>query len=317
MVTGARVLTLGETLGVAITPTGVGVDAAAEARLDVAGAESTVAIGVARLGVIAGWLGVLGRDALGDRVVRALRAEGVDTGAIRRDEAPTAFMLRERRSAGRTVVSYYRKDSAGSRLAPADVDAAFVGFEPTLVHLTGITPALSESAAAAVRRAAELAREHGVELSVDVNLRRTLPGMARSVAVVRELLSTAAVVFVGDDELEAVSDLTDPEAAAREIASRGAGEVVLKQGAQGAQVLTDGAFQHASAMTVDVVDVVGAGDAFVAGYLAARAIGLPVTDRLRWGTVAAAFTVGSPSDWQGLPTRSDLEGFDGGPTTRR
>lgn len=317
MVSAARVLTLGETMGVAVTPAGEGLESATYARVDVAGAESTVAIGLARLGVAAGWLGVLGRDALGDRIVRALRAEDVDVAAVRRTDVPTGFMLRERRSPGRTNVVYYRSGSAGSQLGPADVDAAFASFAPTLVHLTGITPALSESAARAVRHATELARSRGAEVSVDVNLRRTLPGVGRSVEVVRELLTTAAVVFVGDDELDAVSTATDPEAVAREVAATGVAEVVVKRGVDGALALVDGSAHDVGAVPVDVADVVGAGDAFVAGYLAARATGLPVAGRLRWGTVAAAFTVGSPSDWQSLPTRAELESFESCASTRR
>lgn len=317
MVTAARILTLGETMGVAVTPSGESLESATAARLDVAGAESTVAIGLARLGVAAGWLGVVGHDALGDRILRELRAEGVETGSARRVDAPTGFMLRERRSPGITAVTYYRTESAGSQIAPSDVDAAFAEFRPTLLHLTGITPALSESAAAAVRRAAELARTGGVEVSLDVNLRRTLPGYGRSLEVVRELLPVADLVFIGDDEVHAVCAATEPLEVTRDLLRRGVGEVVIKRGTEGAQATLDGQTFSAAAVPVVPVDAVGAGDSFAAGYLAARSFGMPGAERLRWATVAAAFTVGGPSDWQSLPTRAELEAFDASAPTRR
>lgn len=318
MVRPGHVLTLGETMGVAVTPRGEAASVAATARLDTAGAESTVAIGLARLGVPVSWLGVVGEDELGVRIRRDLHAEGVHTPALRRVEgARTGFMLRELRSPGLTTVTYYRADSAGSQLSSEDVERAFAACEPALVHLTGITPALSESAAAAVDRAVHLAQETGAEVSMDVNLRRALPGFGRSVKVVRALLPRVDILFVGDDELDVVSDSTDPGEAARDLVARGIGEVVVKLGADGAQALAAGEEARATAQPVEVVDVVGAGDSFVAGYLAARAYGRSLAERLRWGTIAAAFTLGSPSDWQALPSRADLEAYDGGPRTRR
>lgn len=314
----SRVLTLGETMGVAVTPRGEPLQQATTARLHTAGAESTVAIGLSRLGVPACWVGVLGADPLGERVLRDLRAEGVVTDYARIDDtAPTGFMIRELRTAELTRVSYYRAGSAGSHLSADDIESAFRGFSPTMVHLTGITPALSESAANAVHRAVECAVTAGVEISLDVNHRPSLPGSAAAARAVVSLLPHVDVLFVGDDELHIVAAETRPEDAAAKLASRGIREVVVKRGSAGAIALVDGELHQALAQPVAPVDFVGGGDSFVAGYLAASSEGLPVRDRLRWGTITAAYTIGSQGDWEGLPHRTELDLYDGTSRTQR
>ncbi|HEU5425680.1 MAG TPA: sugar kinase [Actinocrinis sp.] len=305
----SRLLTIGETMGVAVTELGDPLRTARELRLSTAGAESTVAIGLRRLGHAAAWVGVVGEDELGARVLRDLAAEGVDTRFARVDpERPTGFMIRELRTADCTRVSYYRERSAGSRLCPADIEAALaVNQSFDLVHLTGITPALSESCAQAVRVLAESARHARIPISFDVNYRSTLPGSAGAAAFVKELLPGIDLLFAGDDELAMVTDETDPHRAARELAARGIAEVVVKRGAEGALVATAaGDAAEQPALPVRVVDAIGAGDSFTAGYLAARFDGRSLTERLRWGTIAAACTVAAHGDWEGLPTRADL-----------
>jgi|SRR6185437_2718274 len=314
-------LTIGETMGVAVTEVGDPLRTARELRLSTAGAESTVAIGLRRLGHAATWVGVVGEDELGARVLRDLAAEGVDTRFARVDpERPTGFMIRELRTADYTRVSYYRECSAGSRLCPADIEAALAvnqGFD--LVHLTGITPALSESGAQSVRVLVESARQASIPISFDVNYRGTLPGSAGAAAFAKELLSGIDLLFVGDDELAMVTEETDPHRAARELAARGPAEVVVKRGAAGALVATAaGDLAEQPALPVRVVDAIGAGDSFTAGYLAARFDGRSLIERLRWGTIAAACTVGTHGDWEGLPTRADLlRRAGGGPNTVR
>lgn len=315
-----RLLTIGETMGVAVTELGDPLRTARGLRLSTAGAESTVAIGLSRLGHEAVWVGVVGEDELGARVRRDLAAEGVDTRFARTDpDHQTGFMIRELRSAEYTRVTYFRRDSAGSRLRPADVEAALsANPDLDLVHLTGITPALGESCAEAVRRAVELARAAGIPVSFDVNYRSTLPGSGVLAGLVKELLPGIDVLFVGDDELALVTEEADAEHAARDLLARGPAEVVVKQGSNGALAATaDGGVVTHPALQVRVVDVIGAGDSFTAGYLAARFDGLAPAQRLRWGTIAAACTVGTHGDWEGLPTRADLRGRGGGPVTIR
>jgi 2-dehydro-3-deoxygluconokinase len=302
-------LTIGETLGVAATSPGNPLRTAAELRLSTAGAEATVAIGMQRLGHSAAWVGSLGADEMGRRIIRELAAEGVDTRFIRTTpDIKTGFMLRDHRTAEFTTVDYYRTGLAGSLLRPDDVDAAFDGVgEVSILHLTGITSLLSASCRAAVHRAVELAERCGATVSFDVNYRRALATPEQASGDARELTTHADIVFVGDDELQLLTDETAPAAAIRAIAASGPSEVILKRGADGACAWHgDDEIASTTALTVTVADVIGAGDSFVAGYLAARCHGLGIVDRLRWATVCAACTVGTHGDWEGLPSRAEL-----------
>jgi 2-dehydro-3-deoxygluconokinase len=125
------------------------------------------------------------------------------------------------------------------------------------------------------------------------------------------------VLFVGDDELHVLGESGDLEASAAALGAAGVGEVVVKRGAAGSMALVDGAVHRAGATPVHIVDVIGAGDSFVAGYLAARCEALSVDERLAWGARAAAFTIGSSGDWEGLPTRTELLQHDPSPRTCR
>jgi 2-dehydro-3-deoxygluconokinase len=142
----------------------------------VAGAEANVAVGLARLGHRVLYVGRVGADGFGQAIVRRLRGEEVDVSGVVVDAARrTGLMVRERRVLGPSEVVYHRSGSAGSALEPSDVDAVGAAFDGAQwLHLTGITPALSESAHAAVLRAIVLARAAGVRVSFDVNLRRRL-----------------------------------------------------------------------------------------------------------------------------------------------
>ena len=177
---------------------------------------------------------------IGRRIIRELRAEEVDTSFVRTvADTRTGFMLRDHRTPDFVAVEYYRTELAGSRLCPTDVEAAFDGAgEVAVVHLTGITPVLSETCRAATLRAIELAKEHGATVSFDVNYRQTLAAPAQASADARELLPDVDVLFVGDDEMHLLTDETDPDTAARALCALGPTEVVVKQGADGACVIT-------------------------------------------------------------------------------
>ena len=295
-------VTFGETMGlVAADDVGM-LDYARSFRLGIGGAESNVAIGVTRLGGRATWLGRVGPDATGDLIERRLRTEGVHTIAIR-DAAFTGLMVRYRRTGERTHVDYHRAGSAGSRLNPADLSAAEVE-SAGILHVTGITPALSDSARSAVFQAVETARSAGVPVSIDVNYRGKLWSRFVAAPVLRDLVSRADIVFAGPEE--AALFLGDEEPLTG-LAALGPGEVIVKDGARGCMALIDGKSFTMPALAVTVLDPVGAGDAFVAGYLADRLAGADPGARLGLAIAAGAFAVTVPGDCEGLPTRADLE----------
>ncbi|SRR5712691_11747880 len=305
------VLTFGESLAVASALRTGPLRMSRTLELSMAGAESNVAIGLSRLGFAVAWIGRVGADEVGALVVERLRAEGVDTAAVRMDpSAPTALMIKEHRTAGVTRVHYYRTGSAGSRLRPSDVDEDLIA-AARLVHLTGITPALSDSARDAVRHVVAVASAKGVPVSFDVNYRSRLWDAGSAAAELSILAAQAAIVFAGEDELPLITGGARGPDAARELARKGLPsgprEVVVKRGSRGAAVFTaDGAEHEQPAVPVTAVDPVGAGDAFAAGYLAGFLDGQEPQDRLSLGCTLGAFAVSCAGDWEGLPTRDEL-----------
>lgn len=310
----SRVVTFGETMAL-LRPEEAGSLADADRlRVGIGGAESNVAIGLARLGADVAWLGRIGADGFGDRIVRELHAEGVQTLALVDDGAPTGLMIKERTTtdAARPVI-YYRTGSAGSRLSADDLPALGIP-DAALLHITGITPALSPSAHDAVLAAVASAAAAGVPVSFDVNHRPALWRDRDPAEVYRRLAASATIVFAGLDEAQLLLD-SHPDAAdaARAIAALGPSQVIIKLGADGCVALIDGVLHETSAVPVEVVDTVGAGDAFVAGYLAELLAGLPAEERLTTAVTTGAFACLSPGDWEGFPRRDQLGLLDPAP----
>jgi 2-dehydro-3-deoxygluconokinase len=305
-----EVLTLGETMA-AFRMSGL-VRLGGTAQVSVAGAESTVAIGLARLGHRAGWIGVTGADEPGELVRRTLRAEGVDLSLARvSTDGPTGLILFESRIGDISRVTYYRTGSAGSRLGAADVATAFAA-PPRLLHVTGITCALGPGPYEAVATATRLAREAGTSVCLDVNYRSRLWTTAEAAAALRPLLSLVDILVASDDELAVVTDSADPIDALR---AAGVREVVVKHGADGATLHGPTHEVRCPARRVPVVDTVGAGDAFVAGLLSGVLDDLPAEARLNRAVTTGAFAVATRGDWEGLPTRTELGLLDHTPGT--
>ncbi|WP_422935218.1 sugar kinase [Sinomonas sp. P47F7] len=273
-----------------------------------AGAELNVAVGLARLGHASAWAGVIGDDELGTFVLRSLAAENVDTAGVRRTSLPTAVMFLEARTPDVSRVFYHRAGAAGTALGMHDVDR-ILDRDVAWLHLTGITPALSEGARAATLHAAQICRDRGTPFSLDVNFRSKLWSATDAETVLPWLAEGAAVVIGSEDELGLVAPcgaVDSVDSAAAELLAAGAEDVVVKLGARGAAAYTAGGRVEAPAFEVSVRDTVGAGDAFTAGYLSARLERLDVPARLRRGTALGAFAVGSHGDWEGLPRRDEL-----------
>ncbi|MGO1768367.1 MAG: sugar kinase [Microbacterium sp.] len=274
------------------------------AQLSIAGAEGNVAIGLARLGHDVAWAGRVGDDEAGALVRRTLRAEGVGLEAVVvDDERETGLLTSEQRMSDRMRVEYHRRGSAGSRWSESDVARA-LALHPRIVHVTGITPAVSDEARAATVLLIRSAAEAGVRVSIDVNYRSRLWSREEAARVMAPLVRSASIVIASPDELELVA--TDPA----ELLAAGVDEVVLKDGARGARAHTADGETASSAKAVRAVDAVGAGDAFSAGYLSGVLDGGSVSERLERATRLGAFAVTSRGDWEGLPTRGELAMLD-------
>ena len=275
--------------------------------LKVGGAESNLAIALSRLGIPAGWVSALGDDEPGQLVLDRVRAEGVDTSRVKRlPDRPTGLYLREKVGA-QTRVYYYRAGSAASALAPGDLDRAYLEGADFL-HLTGITPALSESCRAFTLWVAREARAAGARVSFDVNYRSKLWAADAARAFAEEVTLAVDVLLVGDEEARALWGRDDPDLL-RELAAAGPDEVVLKRGSEGSLALVGDAVFEAPAFPTQEVDSIGAGDAFAAGFLAGHLWGQGPEERLRTANAMGALSVATLGDYEGLPDGRELRAF--------
>lgn len=278
----------------------------------VAGAESNVAVGLARLGHRVGWISRVGNDEFGECILASIRGEGVDVSQVVVDaQAPTGVYFKERRGAGVSRVYYYRSGSAASHLAPDDVDPDYIR-QARYLHLTGITPALSASCHATVLRAIDVAREAGVPISFDPNVRLKLWSAQRAREVLLDLIARVQLVMASQEEAELLTGEGDPERAAWALADLGPSLVVVKLGPEGALGLSGGAVVRQRALPVEVVDTIGAGDAFAAGFLSGQLRGWDVAASLQLGNIMGALTTTVPGDVEGLPTWSEILPYLGG-----
>lgn len=303
------VVTAGETMGLFSSSTTGILSQGSEFRFSIGGAESNVAIGLSRLGTPSHWIGRVGDDEVGRAVVAALRSESVGISAIVNPRLPTATMFRTRRIPGHTAVTYQRRGSAGSSLEPNDFDAALIE-SASAVHITGITPALSESASAAIDRLVDLAAAARIPVSMDLNFRAALWGRDAAGRRLASLAPRCQLIFAGDDEAALITGASDVDGHLRVFASWGVQQAVLKRGADGAAALIDGRRYDADAIPIQPVDTVGAGDAFVAGYLHAWLEGVEAPGRLQLANRVGAFQCLAEGDWEGMPRVAELGMLD-------
>jgi 2-dehydro-3-deoxygluconokinase len=270
------------------------------------GAESNVACTLARAGHRVRWVSRLGRDGFGDRLLAVIAAAGVDVSAVRRDPArPTGIYFRTDGDRGRDLETvYYRAGSAASAMSPATVPPES-WTDARVLHLTGITAALSADCAALLRELTA-PRPGRPLISFDVNHRPQLWPAGRAGPMLRDLADASDLVFVGEDEAEAVWGITGGPAAIR-AALPGPATVVVKRGARDAVLLTRGRTIRVSAPRAEVVAPVGAGDAFAAGYLSALLRDRPEAERLRHAHLFAAAALGAPGDLAPPPPRADAD----------
>lgn len=269
------------------------------------GDTSTFAIAAARAGASAAYLTRVGEDAFGQQFLDLWRREGVDVGAVDADaDAPTGLYFITHDSTGH-VFSYRRAGSAATRMRfGAGFKAAVAGAR--LLHVSGISQAISPGACDCVFEAIECARAHGVLVSYDLNFRPRLWPAARARAIARATIAQADVFLPSMDEARVLFGIDDPQAVIAWAHDAGARRVALKMGAGGALVSDGQGVTAVPAPKVDAVDATGAGDCF-AGVLAARLIaGDPLVQAARAACTAAAISTTGFGAVDPLPTWADV-----------
>jgi 2-dehydro-3-deoxygluconokinase len=303
-------LAIGDAL-IALTPhEPVSLEETADLAVHIGGAELNTAIGVRRLGLEVSWLGRIGDDPLGRRVLRTLRAAGVHTEtAVLDPGAPTGLYLREWLPDGLRRPYYYRQGSAGSRLRAEDWPDPWPSGvpRPTVLHVTGITSALSATAAGAITAMLAESAVLGCLISVDPNYRPVLwPEEAVARQRLRELVSMAGLVLLSEDDAQLLFGSTDPDVVRDALQALSVPLAVFKRGAAGAIAWRGADTVEVPAERVRAVDPVGAGDGFNAGFLAATMLGLDLDLAMRCGAWCGARAVERVGDNAGYPTLDEL-----------
>ncbi|WP_369225061.1 sugar kinase [Streptomyces sp. R39] len=285
----------------------------------IGGAESNVAGALAAAGHTVRWVSRVGADGFGDHLVETVASYGVDVSCVVRDPArPTGVYFRTAadRATDAHEVAYYRAGSAASAMSARTVDLAAVR-AGRILHLSGITAALSEGCLGLLRELTASTGERPPLVSFDVNYRPRLWTGSGGAEVLLELARRADIVFVGEDEAEQAWGVGGGPPAIRELLPEPE-VLVVKQGAKGATAFVSapagerpapaaapGAFEPAPA--VGVVASVGAGDAFAAGFLSGTLRGLPVRRSLRVGHLFAAAALTTPADFAPPPGRDTTD----------
>ncbi|MBP2240499.1 2-dehydro-3-deoxygluconokinase [Cytobacillus eiseniae] len=276
----------------------------------IGGAESNVAIGLTRLGHSVGWFSKLGDDPFGRYIQKYVRGEGVDTSScLFTDQAPTGLIFKEQLSPEDMNVYYYRKNSAASLMEAADLKEEYIS-KAKILHISGITPALSDSCYEAVMKAIAIAKKNQMKIVFDPNLRLKLWSIEKAKKVFNEIAAYADVILPGLDEGQFMTGLTDVEEVAEALMGNEDKTIIIKLGEKGAYYHTKNENGYVEGFPVQrVVDPVGAGDGFAAGIISGILRKEPMEQVVRRANAIGAMVVGMSGDIEGLPTFESVERF--------
>lgn len=274
----------------------------------VGGAESNFAIALTRLGHSVSWISRLGNDEFGLYVRNFIRGEGVDTSHVTFDsDHPTAVFFKERYEASDPKVYYYRAGSAASLMDHSLLkENDFAGAK--FLHITGITAALSPSCRSLIYHAIELAKKQNVTVVFDPNIRLKLWSREEARTVLMDIASKCDIVLPGIDEGELLTGDTTPEEISEALMESGAKAVVVKLGESGAFYQTKDTKEYVDGYKIEhVVDTVGAGDGFAAGFISGLLRGWSYREAVALGNRIGASAITVTGDVEGYPYWSEID----------
>lgn len=272
-----------------------------------AGDSLNILVAASRLGSSTGYITRLGGDPFARYLLGVWKSEGIDVSQVRQVEGFNAVHFVAQLPGGDRDFVYYRKGSAPSTMVPSDVDPAYVGAARVL-HVSGITQAISASARATTLRAVEIARDNGVLVSYDPNYRRQLWDTGEARSALREVLPGVDIFFPSlPSDTEAYFGTSDPRRVIAEAQAAGVGVVAVKQGDRGALVGAGGeVFEVPAHVPGPVVDTTGAGDAFNGGFLHGVLAGMSYRDAATLGSIAAGLKVRGRGALTTMPTGDEV-----------
>ncbi|MEV0717947.1 sugar kinase [Asanoa sp. NPDC050611] len=280
-------------------------DSADEFTTGFGGDTSNFLVAAARSGARAGYVTRIGADPFGDRFLRLWHDEGIETTHVIRAEGERTGVYFISRDPARSVFTYYRADSAASRLTPADIPESAVAGARAL-HVSGITQAISLSACDAVFHAMTVAKASGTLVSYDPNYRPQLWALERARAVVARSIELSDVAFPNIEEGRVLTGVEDPLEVLDWYASHGPRTVVLKMGAEGALLWHEGTRTEVKPHPCNPVDSTGAGDAFDGAFMASLVGGATPAEAARHAAIAGALTTQGHGAVGPIPTRATI-----------
>lgn len=304
----AEVLTIGEPMVLFAADQEGPLDRVDHFTKYVSGSEVNFAVGISRLGHQVAYISKAGQDPFGKYINQFLQDNNIDRRYFAFDqEHTTGFQLKEKVYQGDPEVVSFRKNSAAANMNLQDVEA-IVWQGVKHLHVTGIPPALSESCREALYKLIALAREQGVTISFDPNLRPSLwENQQTMIEVINDLACRCDLVLPGINEGKILLGSDDPEVIADYYLKAGVQAVIVKMGSKGAFVKTHQESFISEAFTVEkVIDTVGAGDGFAVGVVSALLEELPLSEAVVRGNAIGALVVMAPGDNDGLPNKDQL-----------
>jgi 2-dehydro-3-deoxygluconokinase len=274
-----------------------------------AGAETNVAIGLARLGFGSGWASKVGSDSFGEFIIQRLKEESVNIDHVFFDKSyPTGFQVKSKVQVGDPEVQYFRKGSAASQMGVKDFQENYF-LSASHMHMTGIPLAISEHTRAFARHALTFMKNNGRTVSFDPNLRPSLWKSQEEMVKETNLIAFEAdYVLPGVNEGEILTGYSNPRDIASFYLDKGVKIVIIKLGEKGAYYQTaNGDSGTVEAFNVkEVVDTVGAGDGFAVGVISGLLEDLPIQEAVLRGNAIGSLAVQSPGDNDGYPKRVQL-----------
>jgi len=306
------VVTLGESMVLFNPSTEGSIKYVYQFTKSIAGAESNVAIALALLGHQVGWISQLGDDGFGHYIRSIIAGEGVDVSQVTfTSDHPTGILFKERFSYADPNVYYYRSHSAASKLTPGDLNESYIK-QAKILHVTGITPALSESARKTVLAAIDIAKRNGVLVSFDPNIRLKLWDIETAKPILLDIIQKTDILFPGIDEASMLIGSSDPEDIIRTFHKMGCSLIALKLGKDGCYLSNGAKAEFVQGFPVKrVVDTVGAGDGFAAGILSGILQKKSLLECGRLANAIGALATMATGDMEGYPTRLQVQQFLG------
>ncbi len=300
------VLTIGETMAAFTSHEKMPLRYAHNFGMRIAGAESNTAIGLAKLGFRTSWVSKIGEDEFGAYILNQIRSEGVDVSEVIKDKEHSTGVMFKQTTGGETKVFYYRDNSAASYMMKDDISCELIQ-QYKMVHLSGITPILSESCLELTEKIFEIARREKLKISFDPNIRKKLWKGNSYEEIIKKFVLQADIILLGIDEANVLFHTRDTQTILDELFANGKAEYVgLKDGANGSWIANRNQCVHVKPYECCCIDPIGAGDAYNSGFLAGVLKKYNLETIGTMASISGALATETVGDIEGYPTEEQM-----------